>query len=215
MPSYSLWVEPDFVHYASAVAFIGRTAKRHASAPFFTPHVTLVGGVEFEGDDHALEWFCDHVEEFAGVTRAIETTQLTESRVVAELYPKSVECGEKRHQCVYVKMEKTASLLQGFRKAWSIFGKEVTDADTTAFMPHMSLAYGVEDAGTREAIADAARKELSRWFDGSEVPHAKMSMHCLSLWATDTDDDSCDSWRRISWVEFGGDVDDSVHPTVE
>ena len=43
MPNYSLWLEPTTSTYAPCAKFILDVAHRHPEAPYFPPHVTLVG----------------------------------------------------------------------------------------------------------------------------------------------------------------------------
>ena len=174
MPTYSIWLEPTREWYVPAVRFIGREAKHSTKAPFFTPHVTLVGGFTCKDDAEAQH-------EFDKAWRRVRGC------VSSNLVPDVVECGTKRHQCVYMKMKKTNELVKAFEAANEAMGLK---GDVNAFMPHMSLAYGVEDEVERKEIAERAAAEFREC-------HQALWLDVISLWETDVKDDSCDSWRLV------------------
>ena len=97
MPNYSLWLEPTTSTYAPCAKFILDVAHRHAEAPYFPPHVTLVGGFHASDDGHATSIF----------SGAVASVSSSENRRGPTIAFDRVECGERRHQCVYLRLRKT------------------------------------------------------------------------------------------------------------
>jgi hypothetical protein len=73
-----------------------------------------------------------------------------------------------------------------------------TSAPTAeAYEPHLSLAYGVDDATARAWI----REEADAYFKREGMSRG-IECGAISLWETDAEDDSCASWRRVATREL-------------
>jgi hypothetical protein len=118
----------------------------------------------------------------------------------------SIATGKIRYQCVYVKMAETEGLMQAHAHALEVVnggGNKEEKATTTtvradAFMPHMSLAYGIDDEDLRERVAGRAREQIL-----ATLMHDVMDVACVALWETDGADTTCASWRRVAGVNVG------------
>jgi len=181
MPTYSIWLEPPANVAAKAQRFIRDIASRVPVAPMFTAHVTLIGGFAYPCDDDARAAFA-RVLESATALRCATT---------------SIACGMTRHQCVYAKLEKTPALVAAFEAANAVI--QLPGASSDGFTPHMSLAYGIEDGETREAVRAEAESTLL----GSDSCALDFDVASYSLWLTDVADDSCESWVRLSERNVG------------
>ena len=65
-------------------------------------------------------------------------------------------------------------------------------------MPHMSLAYGIDDEGVRDGVRADAEATLL----GDDPRALDFDVASYSLWKTDIEDDSCDSWVRLASSSF-------------
>ena len=155
MPVYSLWLVPERDGPAfAALAELIRDLARQFDTPVFDPHVTLVGGLE--GDEAAL---AAAAKDVAGIERPqIELTEIV-SR-------------DSYFQRLVVAAAPTPPLLRAHALARAALG-----AETAAYWPHLSLAYGELDAAQIRrllVIATAAGPV------GAHFPAA-----ALELWRTD------------------------------
>ena len=84
---------------------------------------------------------------------------------------------------------KDKTLLKAFEMAGStlISDPEKRPAD---YLPHLSLIYSDADQETRRAIKEDCEKELGAFGDGFDVA-------ALSLWDTDINDKSTESWKLV------------------
>ena len=196
MPNYSLWLEPTTSTYAPCAKFILDVAHRHPEAPYFPPHVTLVGAFHASDDRRAtllLGRFLLGREFFSGATLAFSSVD--GGRRGPRIGLERVECGERRHQCVYIRLVKTEAWRDHFSRALeATSGRAATEDAADAFMPHLSLAYGLTRANDREDVRKEAEMMVANEnFDGEE-----MEFETISLWETDVNDDSCASWRCVT-----------------
>ena len=181
---YSIWLEPPAATVgAKTQRFISDVASRVPSAPVFAPHVTLLGGFTFDTDEAARAAFD------AVLTREKERRA---AGAALRCSTSEVVCGNRRHQCVYVKFEKTPSLIAAFESANSVIALPGASSDT--FMPHMSLAYGIDDPSVRQYVRERAEASLL----GDDPSALDFEVASYSLWRTDIEDDSCDSWVRVA-----------------
>jgi 2'-5' RNA ligase len=185
MPNYSLWLEPTTSTYAPCAKFILDVAHRHPEAPYFPPHVTLVGAFHASDDRRATSIFSSAARAFSSVDGGRRGPRIGLERV---------ECGERRHQCVYIRLVKTEAWRDHFARALeATSGRAATEDAADAFMPHLSLAYGLTRATDREDVRKEAEMMVANeHFDGEE-----MEFETISLWETDVEDDSCASWRCV------------------
>jgi len=200
MPNYSLWLEPTTSTYAPCAKFILDVAHRHAEAPYFPPHVTLVGGFHASDDEHATSIFSSAALAFAS------SSSSSEDRRGPTIAFDRVECGERRYQCVYLRLRKTEAWRDNFARALEATcasppGVRASEEDVDAFMPHLSLAYGLTSASDREEVRKEAEAMVARErLDGEEI-----EFETMSLWETDVEDNSCASWRCVARRRVRGD----------
>lgn len=180
---YSIWLEPP-VHVAKPTeTFITEVTRKVPGTPKFLPHVTLLGAFERSSEEEAV----------AALDQVCERLSAKEL-LPLECKPVSITCGEIRYQCVFLKLEKTASLTEAYEIADEIVS--LPGASRDAFMPHMSLAYGIDDVEERLGVGKKAEDALFKGVlsDGFNV--AK-----ISLWETDVSDLTCESWRRVKGTD--------------
>ena len=108
MPNYSLWLEPTTSTYAPCAKFILDVAHRHPEAPYFPPHVTLVGAFHASDDRRATSIFSSAARALSSVDGGRRGPRIGLERV---------ECGERRHQCVYIRLVKTEAWRDHFARA--------------------------------------------------------------------------------------------------
>lgn len=187
--------------------------QKHAT-PSFLPHVTLLGGFEFDGSTQAKDHMHKLISIFKSQPGVIEEQQcnsgirckltgsLKRNRDVyicvrflnleSQLFPlrdAGLGIGQTTFQCVYVTIEKTNTLLKAFETAGSTM---ISDPEKrpTDYLPHLSLIYSDADQETRRAIKKDCEKELESFGDGFNVT-------ALSLWETDINDKSTKSWKLV------------------
>ena len=171
MPSYSVWLEPRAAHARAIARFIERVRARVDGAPAFAPHVTVIGAFDAREGDARDAFALDDVGD--------EATTL----------------GATRHRCAYRRFRKDARVMATLEGAKRAHGTRVPTAE--AYEPHLSLAYGVDDAMAREWI----REEADAYFREEGLSRG-IVVSAISLWETDVEDDSCASWRRVATREL-------------
>jgi len=180
---YSIWLEPPVSVAKPTETFITEVTRKVSGTPKFLPHVTLLGAFERSSDDEAvvvLDQVCDRLRE--------------RELLPLECRPSSITCGQIRYQCVFLKLEKTASLTEAYEIADEIVSLPGASSDT--FMPHMSLAYGIDDIEERLGVAKEAEDALFKGILSDVFNVAK-----ISLWETDVSDLTCQSWRRVKGTD--------------
>jgi 2'-5' RNA ligase len=190
MTMYSVWLEPPPETIgARTQKFIADVASRVPSAPMFAPHVTLLGGFTFDSDEAACV-------AFDAVLVREKERRAEGAEAPLRCSTSAIVCGDRRHQCVYVKLEKTQALVAAFETANAVIALPGASSDT--FMPHMSLAYGIDDEGVRDGVRADAEATLL----GDDPRALDFDVASYSLWKTDIEDDSCDSWVRLASSSF-------------
>lgn len=96
---------------------------------------------------------------------------------------------------MYIRLVKTEAWRDHFARALeATSGRAAKEDAADAFMPHLSLAYGLTRANDREGVRKEAEMMVANEnFDGEE-----MEFETISLWETDVNDDSCASWRCVT-----------------
>ena len=103
--------------------------------------------------------------------------------------------GSTRHRCAYRRFRKDARVMATLEAAKRAHGTSAPTAE--AYEPHLSLAYGVDDATARAWI----REEADAYFKREGMSRG-IECGAISLWETDAEDDSCASWRRVATREL-------------
>ena len=182
---YSLWLEPPPALASTSAGFIARYAGASGGrCPTFDPHVTLAGG--FVGTEaQAKEKSAAIVASLASAFGPLRCDAM------------EVRVGTRYHQCVYLRMVPTEQLANAHALAARAFGLEPGNGWGAPYMPHLSLVYGRLTETERECAArDAATAVL-----GDDETNARASASFaaaeVSLWRTDVEDLSCESWSRV------------------
>lgn len=127
--TYSIWLVPerDSRAYRALDERIGDHARSYPDAPDFEPHITLLGGI---GTDE---------------TTAVERTDdLVRGCDPFELNFSDVSCSTTTHQCVFLLVTPSATLLRLRRSAAESFGR-----GERLYVPHLSLVYSEMDVDER------------------------------------------------------------------
>ena len=185
MPSYSVWLEPRAAHARAIARFIERVRARVDGAPAFAPHVTVIGAFDArEGDARdAFERFVD------------DAATPRDAFALDDVGDEATTLGATRHRCAYRRFRKDARVMATLEAAKRAHGTSAPTAE--AYEPHLSLAYGVDDATARAWIREEADAYFKR-----EGRSRGIECGAISLWETDAEDDSCASWRRVATREL-------------
>lgn len=140
--SWSLWLVPEDEIYRSLSHTIARLADTY-DAPRFEPHVTLLG-ILAGAEAHLLE----------------QSARLAELMQPCPVQLSSPDHTEAYFQCLFLRVEPTAELLEAHRQAKRIFGR----ADLPTYEPHISLMYGSYPVETRQSIIARLGTELEGEF---------------------------------------------------
>ena len=182
---YSLWLEPPPALASTSAGFIARYAGASGGrCPTFEPHVTLAGG--FVGTE----------------ARAREKSAAIVASLAAEFGPlrcdaMEVSAGMRFHQCVYLRFVPTEQLANAHALAARAFGLEPGNGGGAPFMPHLSLVYGrLTETEREDARRDAATAVLGNAETRASIS-ASFAATEVSLWRTDVEDLSCESWIRV------------------
>lgn len=119
--TYSIWLVPDVDSdaYRTLDALIGDFAESYADAPDFEPHVTVLGGVEAEQ-----------------ATVEDRTRDLLADRGPFDLAVGDVSCATTTHQCVFLLIDPSLTVMRLYRRATELFGSA-----ESMYVPHLSLVY--------------------------------------------------------------------------
>lgn len=139
MSDHSIWLRPaqdDLVFLEKIV----RDLSERFNSPVFEPHITLVPDMNRSAEEL--------------LPQAIS---LTIGRKPLELLIENVTGSEAYFRSFYAALEKAPALMRLKQDTLEISG----DASLQSFMPHVSLAYGVDDSTLKHAEIQRLAKELS------------------------------------------------------
>lgn len=117
---YSLWLIPEdtaFIKYSEVIEGFSKNLK----APYFEPHITLLGGIKNIDDKTMYE-----LSVLAAVT----------DRFKVKLYQLAFQ--KAYFRCFYLLAKKNRKLCNLYQEALQIFKEE---KDVNNYMPHLSLIY--------------------------------------------------------------------------
>lgn len=162
-----------------------RTQSARRDAPYFEPHVTLLGDLQL--DKERL------LETAAGLAKSLKRFRIN---------LQDVSYGHSFHQCVYILCAKEPDLLAANKAATEAFGKP---EPPNPYMPHLSLLYSDADEQQRQQAASEAVQRL--WGEGSGydtlLPDNGYSVGGLSVWYTPAEDKTLESWTRVAEFNLG------------
>lgn len=128
----SLWLAPEGPEGQAMGALVSELSCRFGT-PAFSPHVTLIGGLEQHPD--------------AVLGRARELARALHPVSVRFL---GVQRGNDYFRALYVLASPDLPILDARRRAESLFAAHPRES----FMPHLSLLYGALPAETMRLVAD-------------------------------------------------------------
>lgn len=126
---YSLWLISTGATQKQLQRLIKRLSREYCTVPF-EPHVTLLGGIR---EPRELV-----IRKTAKLTRLIGQFEIKLARL---------NYRNKFFQCLFVKANKTPELVRARRIAEKFFRQK-----KSAYMPHLSLIYGLLPVKTKEKI---------------------------------------------------------------
>jgi 2'-5' RNA ligase len=166
--SYHLWLKPSGAPY-DVLAEAIRELARELAAPVFEPHVTLLGHLEGREDDHRrrTELLARELSPFPIV--------LTDAAY-----------GDVYFQCLFLRVQQSSAVMDAYARACLAF-----DRPHGAYMPHLSLAYGVYPDARKRAIMAGLPPALRTSFAASAV-------YLIKAASEDPKD-----WHEVLDVSFG------------
>ncbi len=147
MSSFFLWLEPTGKAHDLLAMTIAHLSQEHGG-PLFDPHVTLLGDIA--GRELELQH---------------QTEQLAQALSPFDLSLTVPAFEDQYFQCVFMRVEETSTLLEAHTLARTLFHKE----DAPAYMPHLSLLYGLYPTSLKEQIIGTLPTSLSLQFTASAV----------------------------------------------
>jgi 2'-5' RNA ligase len=144
--SYHLWLKPSGAPHDLLAGAI-RELARKLGAPVFAPHVTLLGHLEGKEDEHRRR------------------TEL----LARELRPFPIVLAEAAHgdayfQCLFLRVQQSSAVVDAHARACRVFRRP-----ERAYLPHLSLVYGVYPEARKRAIIAGLPAELRTSFAASAV----------------------------------------------
>lgn len=174
-PRFSIWLVPSPTQRETLSALIGDLAARYG-AVHFSPHVTIVG-------DYAMPSEAAALAQFEAVA-AFFTAPLSVPIVGAEQSP-------AHFRSVYALCDASHAALLALHGACAGRLAAETTLHPGAFMPHLSLAYGV--------TPEARRVDACAEVRGLLAEIGALDLVALQLWDTSLD---CARWRLLASVEL-------------
>jgi 2'-5' RNA ligase len=166
--SYHLWLKPSGEPYKALAGAI-RELARELGGPVFEPHVTLLGRLEGSEDDHRRR-----TEVLARELRPFPIV-LTDAAQ-----------GGAYFQCVFLRVQPSAAIMDARARACRVF-----DRSEPAYVPHLSLVYGVYPDARKRAIMAGVPPALRTSFAVSAV-------YLIKAASEDPKD-----WHEVLGVSFG------------
>jgi 2'-5' RNA ligase len=139
MAELSLWLIPDEECRQFLARIIVRLSQQY-NTPRFEPHLTLLGGIAMEHRD-----------------ATDRTAQLASRLGTPQVVLKRLGYQGEFFRALFVEAERTPSLMEAYRTACAIFGREPEDT----FLPHVSLLYGDLPTATKDALITRLAAELA------------------------------------------------------
>jgi 2'-5' RNA ligase len=167
--SYHLWLKPSGkAHDVLAEAIQDLSHKLRS--PIFEPHVTLLSGLQGSEQDHLLR-----TEQLADWLQPLHIS------LIAPSYQ------DTYFQCLFLKVEETPPVMEAHARAKAAFA----DKAEAAFMPHLSLLYGLYSREVKQEII-------------ATLPsHLRMTFDATALYLTRSDSDDPKDWHEILMVPMG------------
>lgn len=166
--TYHLWLKPTGSPYDMLAGAIHELA-RELAAPVFEPHVTLLGHLEGTEREHTRR------------TKALARELRPFSIVLTE-----AAHGDTRFQCLFMRVQASAAVMDAHARARRLFHR-----GKGAYMPHLSLAYGLFPEGRRREMIARLPAALRTSFEVSAV-------YLIKAESEDPKD-----WHEIRSVSFG------------
>lgn len=144
---FSIWILPEGEVYDTLHSAIRQLSKPYGT-PEFEPHITIIGTL---------------------TGRRRQITEKT-ARLAAMMEPfdvtlKDVDRLNEYFRCLFIRVEKTAAIMDANMKARSIFDQS-RSAD---YMPHLSLMYGDIDTTVKKAIIKTIGNDLQCSFPAADI----------------------------------------------
>jgi 2'-5' RNA ligase len=170
MKTYFLWLEPTGKTHELLATTIAHLSQEHGG-PLFDPHVTLLGDIA--GQEGKLI--------------------LTTEKLALALSPFNLTLTvpafqDQYFRCVFMRVEKTSTLLEAHSLARKVFHKE----GAPPYMPHLSLLYGSYPRSLKEQIIGTVPTSLSVQFTASAVTLFRVEGNNLK------------GWRKVQTFGFTG-----------
>ena len=180
--TYAVWLEPDDQpsEYLAAAEWL---VRKHSEFSF-SPHVTLAALIT--GDE-------------ATVLRVAREVASTMSEF--ELSFDRLQAGPTYFQTVYImaEPERVPELGELRRRMYASYRASgcAPSMPESPFLPHMSLAYQPVDSPKRLTIVDDMHADAQALLQGFRV-------QSVSVWRTDINDLTTQTWRRVGRFSLGG-----------
>jgi len=139
MSDHSIWLRPaqdDLIFLENIVSDLGGRFK----SPIFEPHATLVPDMKRSAEDLLPQ-----------------VLSLAIGRKPLELLIENVTGSDAYFRSFYAALQKAPALMRLKQDSLEIS----SEASLQSFMPHVSLAYGVEETTLKQMEIDRLKKELS------------------------------------------------------
>ncbi|XP_068665368.1 cyclic phosphodiesterase-like [Aristolochia californica] len=173
---YSVWAVPPEPLKERLQKLMGKL-RDEFGGPAFEPHITVVGAIRLPEKD-ALQKLRSSCEGIKSYTVRIN----------------SVGRGTFFYQSVYLLVDPTPEVVEASHQSSSHFGYQ----RSTTYMPHLSLLYGgLSDEEKEKAV------EMVKLLD-PEICNASFDVSRLTLYKTDTQDTTLESWEKIDDCNLSG-----------
>lgn len=139
--TYHLWLKPSGRVYDLLVKTIAELSQVY-QAPFFEPHVTLLGSLPGTEEEITLR-----------------SSQLGTSLRPFDIQLTTPAYGDQYFQCVFLKVQETPAMMNAHELATRLFEKH-----TSPYMPHLSLLYGHYSIERKDKIAATLPETLQLRF---------------------------------------------------
>ncbi len=144
--SYHIWLKPS----GSAYELFAKTIRELAhefDAPVFEPHVTLLGHLTGTEQEHVRR-----------------TNQLARQLHPFQIILTEPSYGNEYFQCLVMSVEQTPAVMNANTLAKHVFCRE-----EEAYMPHLSLAYGLYPEARKKEVVANLRPDVRTCFEVNAV----------------------------------------------
>mmetsp|Transcript_5493 Transcript_5493/g.18579 ORF Transcript_5493/g.18579 Transcript_5493/m.18579 type:complete len:240 (+) Transcript_5493:72-791(+) len=179
MASWSVWLEPPPGRLRDQLQKLINDMSEEYGTPPFEPHVTLQGGISGT-EEEVLE----------------KTRELAGRLGQYSLRFSDLAVGDFFFQYVLLLMVQDPPVMEANRVAREVYGM-----DPAAYMPHLSVVYG-PDEGIKADVYNRVRELLYGAGAGydSLLVDSGYNVEQLSVWKTDGEDKTLQSWVRVADV---------------